>query len=78
MRIWALPRERPWERKLTIIEQAADALEPHAGPGRLEAGNPAAWLPCRGRERCGQAAIARDRSVFQLDGTSARRARGLE
>jgi transcriptional regulator with XRE-family HTH domain len=28
--IWALPRERPWERKLTIIERAADALEPHA------------------------------------------------
>jgi transcriptional regulator with XRE-family HTH domain len=29
-RIWALPRERPWDRKLAIIERAADALEPHA------------------------------------------------
>ncbi|HUZ26113.1 MAG TPA: helix-turn-helix transcriptional regulator [Streptosporangiaceae bacterium] len=29
-RIWALPRERPSERKLTIIERAADTLEPHA------------------------------------------------
>jgi transcriptional regulator with XRE-family HTH domain len=29
-RIWSLPRERLWDRKLTIIEQAADALEPHA------------------------------------------------
>jgi transcriptional regulator with XRE-family HTH domain len=29
-RIWALPRERPWERKLAMIERAADALEAHA------------------------------------------------
>jgi transcriptional regulator with XRE-family HTH domain len=29
-RIWALSRERPWERKLAIIERAADALEAHA------------------------------------------------
>ena len=29
-RIWALPRERPWERKLAIIERAADDLEAHA------------------------------------------------
>jgi non-ribosomal peptide synthetase component F len=29
-RIWALPRERPWDRKLAIIERAADGLEPHA------------------------------------------------
>ncbi len=29
-RIWALPRERPWDRKLALIEQTADALEPHA------------------------------------------------
>lgn len=29
-RIWSLPRERPWDRKLAIIEQAASELEPHA------------------------------------------------
>ena len=29
-RIWALPRERPWERKLAMIERAADDLEAHA------------------------------------------------
>ena len=29
-RIWALPRERPWDRKLAIIEQAADTLETRA------------------------------------------------
>lgn len=30
MRIWAFPRERLWQRKLTIIERAADMREPHA------------------------------------------------
>jgi transcriptional regulator with XRE-family HTH domain len=30
MRIWAFPRERPWERKLALTEQAASTLEPHA------------------------------------------------
>lgn len=30
LRLWAFPRERSWERRLTAAEAAAEALEPHA------------------------------------------------